>query len=625
MAIKTSRAYSQLTIKSVDDDARIIRGIATTPTPDRYDDIVMPKGAKFTLPIPLLWQHDHGQPIGQVISATITDAGIEIEATVSKAAGKLGERLDEAWESIKIGLVRGLSIGFRAIKYSILSSGGLQFDEWDFYELSAVTIPANADASITQIKSVASDELKKAHRFAQKSVQFSKKSGENIMNYREILTRLSATIAEKKSAIDALQKTVSDEGRTKTADERETFDTLNDEIKAIELEIRDVEALEKASIASAKPIVGDEKTAPYSGGIVIKQSPEKLEPGIEFARFAACLGAARGDLSTASAIAQKRYPQNERVVEIIKAAVAAGTTTDAAWAGNLVDYQNISSDFVNYLRPLTIIGQFGVNGIPALRSIPFNVNIKGQSTASTAGWVGEGKMKPVTKGGYTDTNLGWAKIAAISVASDELLRFSNPSAERLIRDDLAEAVVFRMNKDFVDITKAAVANVSPASITNSLTNYGAGTASPEVDINVLWANADAGNFDPSSAVYVTTPAIARKLAMLMTVNDVRRFPDMTPRGGSISGVPVIVSNHVDTNSFLLVFASEIWLADDGIVTLDATREASLVMDSDPQGVASPTYVNMFQTNQIAFRAERYINWQKRRTNVVSGVLGTAWV
>lgn len=88
-----------------------------------------------------------------------------------------------------------------------------------------------------------------------------------------------------------------------------------------------------------------------------------------------------------------------------------------------------------------------------------------------------------------------------------------------------------------------------------------------------------------------------------------------------------MSNHVDANAFILAFASEIWLADDGIVTLDASREASIIMDTDPQALvdgAGATSVNMFQTNSIAFRAERYVNWKTRRANVVNAVSAASW-
>ena len=39
------RAYSLLEIKQVDEDARIITGMATTPSPDRLQDVVEPRGA----------------------------------------------------------------------------------------------------------------------------------------------------------------------------------------------------------------------------------------------------------------------------------------------------------------------------------------------------------------------------------------------------------------------------------------------------------------------------------------------------------------------------------------------------------------------------------------------------
>ena len=152
-----TKAYSTLQIKSVTDteDERLITGIATTPSTDRDDDILEPTGAKFALPIPLLWQHNHNQPIGEVIQATITEKGIEIVAKIAKIAddGKLKDRIDEAWQSIKSGLVKCLSVGFKIKEYNYLeSSWGLHIKEWEWYELSVVTIPANADAVITSVK-----------------------------------------------------------------------------------------------------------------------------------------------------------------------------------------------------------------------------------------------------------------------------------------------------------------------------------------------------------------------------------------------------------------------------------------------------------------------------------------
>lgn len=150
-----NRAYSVFNIKAFDDDRRTLTGLATTPTPDRMGDIVEPAGAQFKLPIPLLWQHDSAAPIGQVTAAKVGKSGIEIEATLAKSdtPGKLQDRLNEAWESLKIGLVRGLSIGFAPIEAEeIEGTWSQRYKAWEWLELSAVTIPANAEASIQTIK-----------------------------------------------------------------------------------------------------------------------------------------------------------------------------------------------------------------------------------------------------------------------------------------------------------------------------------------------------------------------------------------------------------------------------------------------------------------------------------------
>jgi HK97 family phage prohead protease len=119
-------------------------------------DIVEPMGAKFALPMPLLWQHNHDQPIGQVEFAKPTKDGIPFKARLARIdePGVLKDRLDEAWQSIKLGLVRAVSIGFRALEYSRMEGGGLRFLEWEWLELSAVTIPAQVEATIDRIKSI---------------------------------------------------------------------------------------------------------------------------------------------------------------------------------------------------------------------------------------------------------------------------------------------------------------------------------------------------------------------------------------------------------------------------------------------------------------------------------------
>jgi len=150
------RAYSLLTLKAVDEEKRILTGTATTPEPDRMGDIVESAGIKFKNPMPLLWQHRHAEPVGTVQFDKPTKDGVSFTASLPQIPeeGVLRNRIEEAWQSVKHKLVRGVSIGFRPIEYSWMDNGGIRFLESEVYELSLVTIPANASATIQSIKSL---------------------------------------------------------------------------------------------------------------------------------------------------------------------------------------------------------------------------------------------------------------------------------------------------------------------------------------------------------------------------------------------------------------------------------------------------------------------------------------
>lgn len=637
------KAFGRFKVKSFDEDEWEFEGVASSIEMDLHGDIVVPSGGEFSLPTPFLFQHSSEDPIGNITEIKIIGNKIKVKGYVQKPTDDMPPamtaRLQEAWSSMKTKLMRGLSIGFRALEFEKIESG-YKYLKWRLLEISLCTIPANQNGNVTVVRSIFSKNLNKNPAVAEKSpvavakksngVSFSLKPKGKNMKYAEIIKRLKATIAELREKMAAIQQKSIEEERSKNADERAEFDDAQVQIKELELEIKDLETLQSESIEKAVPVAKSIKsdTKDFSG-VAFHEAPEKLDKGIALARFAMAVGAAKGDIPQAERIAKRAFDKDKRLHHIMKAAVDGGSTTDLNWAAKLSEYQEISTDFVEFLRPQTLIGKFGQNGVPALRGLPFNVNIKSQTAGGTAGWVGQGKHKPLTKQAFDSVNLGFTKLAAITVASEELLRFSNPSAEALIRDDLAAAVKQVMDADFIGKTNAGEAGVQPASVTYGLTCAN-GTGDPEADILSLWTSAINANFDLSGAVYITTPAVAMKLAGLKTVADNRRFPNVTIHGGNIDGVPLLTSSHVDSNLFILAFANEIWLADDGVVTIDASREASLIMDTAPQtvfdgakakdataeDVAASIPVSMFQTNQVAIRAERYVNWLKRRAGAV---------
>ncbi|MCS8058066.1 phage major capsid protein [Pseudomonas aeruginosa] len=665
--MKTNRAYSTLEVKALDDERRVITGIASTPSPDRMQDVVEPKGAQFKLPIPFLWQHNHDEPIGHVTDAKVTQKGIEVSVQLTQVEepGKLKDRLDEAWQSIKSGLVRGLSIGFSAKEFEqIPGSWGLRFLSWEWFELSAVTIPANAEATITSVKSIDREQraalgIKSvpvvritpagASAIKTKTIKVPKpEEGQDMKTIAEQIAEFLATRTAKAADMAAIIEKSAASGETLDAEQSESFDTLKDEIATIDKHVSRLREFEKAQVANARPATESvRELSPVQdlGKSVVRapaivRSTRNEEPGIGFAKFALAMFAAKGNVHAARDFAEHNFSDDTRLQGIMKAAVAAGTTTSPTWAGNLVDYQNLTSEFVEFLRPRTIVGQFGTTGvggiqIPSLRRVPFNVRIPGKTAAGRAQWVGEGYRKPATSSAYEAQTLKWAKIAAFSVITDELDRFSDPSVQTLVRDDLAEAVIERMDEDFVDPAKAVGtgASESPASVTNGVTpipSSGNDADAVRADLANLWAEADTTNLPGGSAVYITDAKTARALSMMQNPLGQPEYGSVTPLGGSINGTPLIVSNYVPSDSsgslFILAFASEIYLADDGMVNIDVSREATVFLD-DAAATGTPTaaqLVSLWQTNQLGIRAERYVRWQKRRPQAVAYLDGVNW-
>jgi HK97 family phage major capsid protein/HK97 family phage prohead protease len=632
------RAFSQFVIKSVDEEQRLIEGVATTPTPDRMNDVVEPMGAAFSLPLPLLWQHRADQPVGFVESAKVTKEGVSFKARIARSdtPGALQNRLDEAWTSLKLGLVRGVSIGFAVIESAMKKDGGYRFIKWNWLELSLVTIPANADASITSIKAAFG---------RQNSPGASGNPGKTVMKtFAEKIAELERRIAPKEVRMkDIMNGAIEDGDRELNESEAEEYDALAEDLKDLRVSLKRFRALDDAA-ATAKPVraADSEEARASRAGLSHAQVKAPAEKGLGFARLVSAYACAGGDPERALGIVKRRYangPRDElaQMQTVLKAQIEGGTTSDPSWAEPLVTPTNLLSEFVEYLRPMTIIGKFGTGNIPALRRIPFNVKFPAQTSGGLGYWVGEGKPKPLTRFDFSTVTLRWCKVANIAVLSEDLIRMSAPSAELVVRNALAEALQARMDADFVNPAITEVVDVRPPAITqgaSTAVTSGVDADAVRDDLNTLLTVFVDNDIPTATVVFIMKTAQALRLSLMRNTLGGREFPDITMNGGTLEGFPVITSQYVPDGVVVACVASEIYLSDDGGVSIALSREASLEMADDPTNAitdhGSPpvsveaTMVSMFQTNSVAIRAERMINWRRRRLRAVAYLTGVGW-
>jgi len=573
---------------------------------------VEPKGVSFKLPIPFLWQHNSADPIGWITKATVTGKGIDVEGEVADIpeSGELKERLLKAWQMLKNKLVQGLSIGFKALEYAwIEGTGGMHITKWEWLELSAVTIPANMEATITAIKSAAS-----GHNIPGVSGKSTNTKG-RIMNLREQLKALEDSKALKIKRIGELAEIV--KGGTAGDTENSEIDTLTGEVEQLDTDIR-MKKVEVMTCDSATPVAPSVKTAPNI--ITKKTDVEEKFKGQAFTRMV--IAKAVGQLEGISplVIAEKRWGRsNPTLVALIKTAVAGGGSGSSEWGAELVAADaRFTGDFIEYLNSMTVFDRLG------LREVPANVTIKGQDGAATGYWVGQSKPIPTSAQSFSTVSLTPLKVAALAVVSNELLRDSTPAAEQLVRDAIVEACSQRIDTTFFS-TSALSAGVSPAGILNGLaagSSAGVDADGLRADIKALYASFIAAK-NASGLKLVMNPALAKAIQLLTNALGMTEFPGITQNGGTLLGDTVVTGDNINANHIILLKPTDIYRIADTGIQVSISREAMIEMDDSPTGAsdtpagASTAMVSMFQSESTALKVVRPVNFQLRRAGAVA--------
>lgn len=445
-----------------------------------------------------------------------------------------------------------------------------------------------------------------------------------------------AAFEQKRAALlaanEAIMAEAAEGGTTLDKEQKEAFDNNEADIREIDDHLKRMRSMEKSIGDNAKPVDGKTQKSGTDSRVPAQIKAAKPEPGIQFARFARCMILGKKTGVNAIEIAKSEYGERDpHIVELVQKAniSAVNSTTDASLFGNEAGI----ADYVEFLRNQTIVGKFGQNGIPALRRVPFYYPVVTQATGGTAYWVAEGAAKPMTKPTWSRTELTPLTIAGLAAVTLQALRFSTPSAEIALRDDLTAAVIEAIDSAFIDPANAGSAGAKPASITNGIAGTAASTGG---DADAIRADARAAMLvfvqakNPlTSGVWIMSGSNALGLAMMVNALGQSEFPGVTVNGGTFMGLPVIVSEAAGT-TITLVNAGDVWLADDGGVNVDMSGEASLQMVDNPTGTSTgadpveATLVSMFQTNSMAIRVEKFINWARRRPTGVATITAAEW-
>ena len=647
--------------------------------PDRVGDIIEADGwelANFNRNPIALFNHNPDFVIGRWADVRV-DGGT-LRGRLELAAEGTSQRIDEIIKLVQAGFLKASSVGFKALKKEPINKGRSErFIKQELVEVSLVAVPANANAlAMAKSLGTSADTIKLVFKTVEASPPDSPGIADNNRSalrdkpahpatiikasIKQERKTMPKTIAEKISAWEATRAAKAaqvakqadgedgDQLTTLSQEQIEAHDTLVQEIADIDETLKRLRETEKVIKETAKPVetapeqtVQSKALTPSNGAPRVSVVRADLPQYGQMWRFFQAIAIGKGDQQASARFARMAVKHGgwgntpeiadllegydlRMLAEMTKAAVPSGLTTDTTWASPLIFYQQLTGQFAEYLRPLTILGR-----IVGFRRVPFNVQIPRATSGTTVGaWIGETAPKPVTSMAFDSLTLRWSKAAVIVVMSDELIRFSNPSAEAVVRDDLTRAMVQFLDSQFLSTT-AAVTNVSPAGMLNGVTGItptGTNMAAFRADVASLFANLFALNLSTAGGQWVMTQTQATKLGLAQNSFGQPVFPGLSAEGGTLMGYPVVTSENITSSTgsptegypIIFLLPGEILLADDGVTIIDSSNQASVQQDSAPDSppTASSAYISLWQTNQTALRAERWITWAKRRTGVV---------
>ncbi len=371
------------------------------------------------------------------------------------------------------------------------------------------------------------------------------------------------------------------------------------------------------------------------GGASKAATPKAREKGMAMGRYMWAMGhckAVKGESPSQDNVFRvlREYGDGDLVDAAQKAIEErkAMTATSATAGGFLVPTQ-FSTDVVEYLRARTIIRS--VNGGPRVVPMPMGtIKMPKIQSGTTAAYVGEASNATKTEAQTSQITMSFKKLAAIVPFSNDLLRYSSPQADGLIRDDVVRAIQVKEDAQFIRGNGSAAAptglryqalpqNIIAANSTVSLANTVSdlGTLMAALLNNNIPMTRPAFYFAPRTYIYLTTVQNSNGFYVfrdeMLNSKTLWGFPF-----GYTTSIPINLTDQGGTTE------SEVYLVDlDDVMIGEA---ANLLIDVSPDAAYydGTNVVSAFSQDTTVLRAIEEHDLAMRRQESIALLNGVKW-
>jgi hypothetical protein len=307
--------------------------------------------------------------------------------------------------------------------------------------------------------------------------------------------------------------------------------------------------------------------------------------------------------STPEALARERWPLDEDVQLLLRAATVPRDMTNAA---ALVA---IGQAVLPMLAPYSAASKLFSAALSVTLGPEGAIMIPGFSSANV-GFVADGAAKPVVQPASSSARLDPHKLAGIAVATDELLALA--SAETLIQAMLAESAGPAL--DAVVFSTAAATPAAPAGLLHGITPLTA-SAAPEFF--------DALAADVAAVIGAIAPvAGAGRVAFAM--NPTQYFGVLLRTYNSMQNDVIMLGTASLPAGSLVAIALNGLVSATSPPEFETGTQTMLSMDSVPPAWPNGPVMSMFQTASTAIKMVEKVSWAVRSPQAIAVVNGVKW-
>lgn len=252
------------------------------------------------------------------------------------------------------------------------------------------------------------------------------------------------------------------------------------------------------------------------------------------------------------------------------------SSSDGTSGGFLIPIQ-MSTDIITFLRPASVMRKMN----PMILPMPTGtMRIPKVATGAAASYISENTNIGVTAPSFGQIVLSWKKLAALVPISNDLIRYSSPAADAVVRDDVVRAMAQAENLAF--LRGDGTAN-SPKGLrywinaANVLTSAGTTLANMTTDIGAMILALLNNNVPMTRPAWLMSPRSWNALNLAQTTTGAFAFrAEMA--NGTLMGFPFAFSTHVPgagaTGELYLADFADVVIGESLNLIVDASAEAA---------------------------------------------------